>query len=234
MLAVTRREFERILNPSTDLASSVVTSQQVIQSGFAEELSLLSVVAVAGLRIVKVITDFLGLDFSTHLAPLMAAIGPPFFTTLGWSVQRADFEEDGMPVYRLPSPLSALFNPSASQDVIVVIHGARTVLSQRSRTGQIIRCWRGPPARVSRPDLSTGEQTGRRTKLVRRPTVRLARSHGRAGPQRRRMNRHHSPRLMIALASPRPRQRGRRLMGRDPISGSLAMKKEKTDAATAC
>ena len=26
----------------------------------------------------------------------------------------------------------------------------------------------------------------------------LARSHGRAGPQRRRMNRHHSPRLMIA------------------------------------
>lgn len=29
------------------------------------------------------------------------------------------------------------------------------------------------------------------------------------------------------LASPRPRKRGRRLMGRDPISGSLAMKKRR-------
>ena len=36
------------------------------------------------------------------------------------------------------------------------------------------------------------------------------------------------------LASPRPRKRARRLMGRDPNSGSLAMKKEMTDAATVC
>lgn len=86
-------------------------------------------ITVAGLRVVRVVTDFLGLDFSTHLAPRMASGSPPFFTTIGLSVQRTEFGEDGFPVYRLQSPLSAFFNPSASQDVVVAIAGGGLALA---------------------------------------------------------------------------------------------------------
>jgi triacylglycerol lipase len=53
------------------------------------------------MRIVKAVTGFLGIDFGTQIAPLMAFASPPFFTTRGLGVQRSEFE--GVPVYTIAS-----------------------------------------------------------------------------------------------------------------------------------
>ena len=69
----------------------------------------------AGLRVVK----FLGLDYETHVAPLISSDSPPWFTTLGLNVQRSEF--DGWAVYTLQPA-----NPSGNY--VVGIHGGSYVL----------------------------------------------------------------------------------------------------------
>jgi hypothetical protein len=56
------------------------------------------------LVVVRMVTDFLGLDFSSDLASLIASDSPSFFTTLGTNVRRTEFE--GWDVYTIaPSSL---------------------------------------------------------------------------------------------------------------------------------
>ena len=82
---------------------------------FSGQPSIVSRVVAAALRVAK----FLGLDYETHVAPLIVSDSPPWFTTLGLNVQRSEF--DGMPVYTISSP-----NPSGKY--VVAIHGGSYVL----------------------------------------------------------------------------------------------------------
>ena len=67
----------------------------------------------------RAVSDFLGVDFATDIGPLLASDNPPWFTTLGLTVQRSEF--DGVPVYTISSP-----NPSGKY--VVGVHGGAYVL----------------------------------------------------------------------------------------------------------
>ena len=71
-------------------------------------------VAVTVLRAVGAVTDFLGIDFGTQIAPLMAFDHPPSFTVSGLDVQCDDFA--GQPVYVIRSG-------SPSGKYVVALHG---------------------------------------------------------------------------------------------------------------
>jgi acetyl esterase/lipase len=87
--------------------------------GFTGRPSIVTVIAVAALRVVRVITDFLGVDLGTQLAPLIATSSPPWFLALGINVQR--MESDGMPVWKLQSG-----QPSGK--CVVAIHGGAYIV----------------------------------------------------------------------------------------------------------
>ena len=61
--------------------------------------------AVTVLRAVGAVTDFLGIDFGTQIAPLMAFDHPPSFTMSGLEVQSNDFA--GQPVSMIRSGSSS-------------------------------------------------------------------------------------------------------------------------------
>jgi acetyl esterase/lipase len=60
---------------------------------------------VSALRLVRRLTDAVGVDISSDLAPLMASARPPIFLRVGINVQRSEF--DGIPVVTLQSRLAA-------------------------------------------------------------------------------------------------------------------------------
>ena len=60
---------------------------------------------VSALRLVRRLTDALGVDIGSDLAPLMASAQPPKFLRPGINVRRTEFE--GIPVVTMQSRLSA-------------------------------------------------------------------------------------------------------------------------------
>jgi triacylglycerol lipase len=76
-------------------------------------------VAVSVLRAVGAVTDFLGVDFGTQIAPLMAFDHPPSFMMSDLDVQRGDFA--GQPVYRIHSR-------NSSGKYVVALHGGAYVV----------------------------------------------------------------------------------------------------------
>ena len=81
--------------------------------------SIVSRVVTTALRVLRVVTVPLGVDFVTPIGRLLASDSPPWFTTLGLNVQRSEF--DGMPVYSISSP-----NPSGKY--VVAVHGGAYVV----------------------------------------------------------------------------------------------------------
>ncbi len=125
MLAFARREVGGLMGNPASLLSPVV-GQQSSQTGFTGEPSLITRVLVAGLDVVGGVTKALGIDIGTDVAPLIAIDRPPLITSIGLAVQRDEFE--GMPVYRMQSPISAWLNPAAADDVVVAVHGGAYVV----------------------------------------------------------------------------------------------------------
>ena len=70
-------------------------------------------------RAVGAVIDFLGIDFGTQIAPLMAFDHPPSFTVSGLDVRRDDFA--GQPVYMIRSD-------SPSGKYVVALHGGAYVV----------------------------------------------------------------------------------------------------------
>ncbi|MGE2833337.1 alpha/beta hydrolase fold domain-containing protein [Mycobacterium sp. SMC-4] len=121
----TRRESATDRRPpasATERSSAVsdATAQSDIdQPDFTGRPSLVSVVAVAALRVVRFVTDLVGLDFGTQLAPLIASDRPPRVLTLGLTVRRDEF--DGMPVWTI--------QPKEPSDrAVVAMHGGAYVV----------------------------------------------------------------------------------------------------------
>jgi triacylglycerol lipase len=76
-------------------------------------------IAVSVLRGVGAVTDFLGIDFGTQIAPLMASDHPPSFTVSGLNVQRNDIA--GQPVWVIRSQ-------TPSGKYVVALHGGAYVV----------------------------------------------------------------------------------------------------------
>jgi len=76
-------------------------------------------IAVSVLRGVGALTDFLGIDFGTQIAPLMASDHPPSFTMSGLNVQRNDIA--GQPVWVIRSQ-------TPSGKYVVALHGGAYVV----------------------------------------------------------------------------------------------------------
>jgi triacylglycerol lipase len=76
---------------------------------------------VSALRLVRRLTDAVGVDIGSDFAPLMASARPPIFLRYGINVQRSEF--DGIPVVTLQSRLSA-----SPRLVIVAIPGGGYVV----------------------------------------------------------------------------------------------------------
>ena len=78
------------------------------------------------MRVVRKVTDALGLDIGTDLAPLIATARPPFFVTTGLSVRRNEFQD--ILVVTIRSRSSARPDRRNSVDVIVAIPGGAFVV----------------------------------------------------------------------------------------------------------
>jgi triacylglycerol lipase len=76
---------------------------------------------VSALRLVRRLTDAVGVDIGSDLAPLMASAHPPIILRVGINVRRSDF--DGIPVVTLQSRISA-----SARLVIVAIPGGGYVV----------------------------------------------------------------------------------------------------------
>jgi triacylglycerol lipase len=76
-------------------------------------------VAVSVLRGVGAVTDFLGIDFGTQIAPLVASDHPPSFTMSGLNVQRNDIAGEPVWVIRSQTP---------SGKYVVALHGGAYVV----------------------------------------------------------------------------------------------------------
>jgi triacylglycerol lipase len=88
-------------------------------SAFTGQPSRETTIAVSVLRAVGAVTDFLGVDFGTQIAPLMAFDHPPSYTMSGVDVERDDFA--GQPVYVIRSG-------SPSGKCVVALHGGAYVV----------------------------------------------------------------------------------------------------------
>jgi triacylglycerol lipase len=93
-----------------------------IRQNTLEMPSIVSRAAVAALRVVRTITDAVGVDIGNDLAPLIATASPPIFVTAGLGVQRSEFED--IPVYSIRPRVSA----RPGSDVIVAIPGGAYVV----------------------------------------------------------------------------------------------------------
>jgi triacylglycerol lipase len=90
-----------------------------LDTAFTGQPSRNTKVVTAVLRTVGAVTDSLGIDFGTQIAPLMAFDRPPSFTMSGVDVQRDDFS--GLPAYVISSG-----KPSAK--FVVALHGGAYVV----------------------------------------------------------------------------------------------------------
>jgi triacylglycerol lipase len=88
-------------------------------SAFTGQPSRNTKVVVAVLRAVGVVTDFLGIDVGTQIAPLLAFDHPPSFLTSDLDVWRDDFA--GQPVYNISAG-----RPSGKR--VVALHGGAFVV----------------------------------------------------------------------------------------------------------
>ncbi len=117
----------RRCSASADSSTSSTTSSSArdavadtaLHSAFTGRPTTNTKVAVSVLRAVGTVTDFLGVDFGTQIAPLMAFDHPPSFVMSDLDVQRGDFA--GQPVYRIQSR-----NPSGK--CVVALHGGAYVV----------------------------------------------------------------------------------------------------------
>jgi triacylglycerol lipase len=85
---------------------------------FSGRPSLLMRVGVVGLELAQPLEKFLGIDFTTTIAPAIASTSPPRLLTRGLAVTQTDY--DGMAVYEIASA-----QPSGKY--VVAIHGGAYV-----------------------------------------------------------------------------------------------------------
>jgi triacylglycerol lipase len=119
----------RRLLASADRSSSVAASSKeadadgiidrTLHSAFTGQPSRNTKVVASVLRAVGAVTDSLGIDFGTQIAPLIALDEPPSFTMSGLDVHRDAFA--GQPVYMIRSG-----NPSGKY--VVALHGGAYVV----------------------------------------------------------------------------------------------------------
>ena len=110
----------RRLHPSTgNLPPAENVADSVLHSAFTGEPSRNTKVAISVLRAVGAVTDSLGIDFGTQIAPLIASGRPPSFAMSGLDVQR-DFYA-GHQVYAIRPG-----NPSGKY--VVALHGGAFVV----------------------------------------------------------------------------------------------------------
>ena len=98
---------------AVDVASS---ASPVAYSG---NPSLITRLALPVLKLVKVVTEALGIDVGTQILPLTASDSPPWFTTLGLKVTRSEY--DDMPVWTIQTA-----HPTGAY--VVAIHGGGYVV----------------------------------------------------------------------------------------------------------
>ena len=92
---------------------------EALRSAFIGQPSRNTKVIVSVLRAVGAVTDSVGIDFGTKIAPLIARDHPPSFTLSGLEVQRDAFA--GQPVYAIRPD-----NPSGKY--VVALHGGAYVV----------------------------------------------------------------------------------------------------------
>jgi triacylglycerol lipase len=122
---VKRRRFLARADPLTSMATS---SKEVVADGIADsvpkavftgEPSRNTKAVVSVLRAVVAVTDFLGVDFGTQIAPLLASDHPPSFTVSDLDIERSEFASQ--PVYLIRSG-------SRSGKYVVALHGGAYVV----------------------------------------------------------------------------------------------------------
>jgi triacylglycerol lipase len=118
------REYERTTFIESSTLAGQVTNGLVQTSTISEpatftgQPSIVSQVVTAAYRVLRVVTDILGVDAFTPFFQLTGSDRPPWFTTLGLNVQRSEF--DGWAVYELQPA-----NPSGKY--VVAVHGGAYV-----------------------------------------------------------------------------------------------------------
>jgi triacylglycerol lipase len=104
---------------SAALAGDAVAEASTPRFAFTGAPTVKLPVAVSLLRAVGAVTDFLGIDIGTQIAPLMAFDHPPSFTVSGLHVQRDD--SAGQSVYMISSD-------TPSGKCVVALHGGAYVV----------------------------------------------------------------------------------------------------------
>jgi hypothetical protein len=107
-VVITRRRYLALADPSRststssgETVASAVADTATPHFAFTGQPSRNTTVAVSVLRGVGVVTDFLGIDFGTQIAPLISFARPPSFLLSDLDVQCNDFA--GQPVYVIRS-----------------------------------------------------------------------------------------------------------------------------------
>jgi triacylglycerol lipase len=114
------RPHERRSERTSECGQPAAADEQMsLAATFTGQPSIVAQAAVLGLRVVRAVTDFVGIDFGIQLVPLIASDSPPWFTTLRLDVQRGKFE--GMPVWMLAPA-------SPSDKYVVALHGGAYVV----------------------------------------------------------------------------------------------------------
>jgi triacylglycerol lipase len=125
-VVITRRRYLALADSSrsTSTSSGETVARAVADTAtphfaFTGQPSRNTTVAVSVLRGVTVVTDFLGIDFGTQIAPLISFARPPSFLLSDLDVQCNDFA--GQPVYVIRSG-------SPSGKYVVALHGGAYVV----------------------------------------------------------------------------------------------------------
>jgi triacylglycerol lipase len=123
-IVLNRRRLLAVANrPRSATASSIGAvagdTSVALHSAFTGQPSRNTRVVVSVLRAAGAVTDSLGIDFGTQIAPLLAFDHPPFFAVSKLDVHRDD--SAGLPAYFIRSA-----NPSAKY--VVALHGGAYVV----------------------------------------------------------------------------------------------------------
>ncbi|MDT5334238.1 MAG: triacylglycerol lipase, partial [Mycobacterium sp.] len=104
----------------SDLTSLTQLNAAAAPATFTGQPSFVSQVITGFYRVQGAVGDAVGVDLATPLLQLLSSDSPPWFTTLGLSVQRSEFE--GMPVWTLQAP------GSTSEKTVVAIPGSAFIV----------------------------------------------------------------------------------------------------------
>ena len=135
LMAIARREFEPAFQ-SPPLANTAVnvqaTSQALVTEAQAVENSLtytappnlIDQLTLLGLRLVRRVSDVIGVDIAGNFGALMASADPPFFLTFGLNAHQTEFEASPGNVWKVWE-----FEPhNPTGKTVVAIHGGGYIL----------------------------------------------------------------------------------------------------------